>query len=211
MNKRKTENEAPVRFRKIEREWNDLKIMHSFEYTCGYCGNKIASEKGYWGTKPHSSIVSFYIYICHKCNMPTYTDNYGNQLPEAPFGNPVQAIFSEHVHILYEEARNCMKVRAYTAAVMCCRKLLMNIAVSEGAKEGLNYVKYIEFLKSKGFVPPKGGPWVDHIRTKANQANHEIEIMKREDAETLLTFAEMLLKFIYEIPALSDKQLETPK
>lgn len=211
MSERKKVLEAPVRNKKIEREWHDLKTLSSREYICGYCGNKIASEKGYWGTKPHAAIVSFYIHICHKCNMPTYMDNYGNQLPGAPFGNSVQAISSENIHILYEEARNCMTINAYTAAVMCCRKLLMNIAVSEGAKEGLSYVQYIEFLKSKGFVPPKGEKWIDHIRTKANQANHEIEIMKREDAETLITFAEMLLKFIYEFPAMSDKQLETPK
>jgi len=42
---------------------------------------------------------------------------------------------------------------------------------------------------------------VDHIRTKGNEANHEIRLMGRQDAEELVTFVEMLLKFIYEFPS----------
>ena len=41
---------------------------------------------------------------------------------------------------------------------------------------------------------------VDHIRKKGNEANHEIVLMEKEDAEDLLVFSEMLLKFIYEFP-----------
>jgi hypothetical protein len=42
---------------------------------------------------------------------------------------------------------------------------------------------------------------VDHIRKKGNEANHEIALMTRVDAEELLSFSEMLLKFIYEFPS----------
>jgi hypothetical protein len=42
---------------------------------------------------------------------------------------------------------------------------------------------------------------VDYIRTKGNEANHEITIMSDEDAKDLITFSEMLLKFVYEFPA----------
>ena len=105
------------------------------------------------------------------------------------------------VETLYNEARNCTSCNSYTASVLCCRKLLMNIAVSKGADEGLNFIKYIEYLSDKNFIPPNGKDWVDHIRTKGNEATHEISIMKKEDAEELITFIEMLLKFIYEFPA----------
>ena len=57
-----------------------------------------------------------------------------------------------------------------------------------------------EYLADKGFVPPNGRPWVDHIRQKGNEANHEIKRMAAADATDLITFAEMLLKFIYEFP-----------
>lgn len=52
----------------------------------------------------------------------------------------------------------------------------------------------------KGYVPPNGKEWVDHIREKGNEATHEIQMMTREDAQDLITFLEMLLKFMYEFP-----------
>lgn len=77
----------------------------------------------------------------------------------------------------------------------------MNIAVAQGAKEGESFVSYVEYLANAGFVPPNGRGWVDHIRNKGNEANHEIKLMGQADAEELIAFAEMLLKFIYEFPS----------
>lgn len=76
----------------------------------------------------------------------------------------------------------------------------MNIGVQEGAAEGKSFVFYIDFLAEKGYIPPNGRGWVDHIRKKGNEATHEIALMNRTDAEELLTFTEMLLKFVYEFP-----------
>jgi hypothetical protein len=84
---------------------------------------------------------------------------------------------------------------------LALRKLLMNIAVNKGANAGLSFQQYVEYLDSKGYVPPDGKAWVDHIRRKSNDANHEIALMKASDAEELITFAEMLLKFVYEFPS----------
>jgi len=80
--------------------------------------------------------------------------------------------------------------------------MLMNIAVEEGDKEGKNFVSYVEYLSEKGFIPPNGKKWVDYIRTKGNEANHEIALMSEEDAHLLLTFVKMLMKFIYEFPGM---------
>lgn len=107
-----------------------------------------------------------------------------------------------------------MKVSAYTAAVMCCRKLLMNIAVARGAKEGLQFWQYVNYLSEQGFVPPNGKEWVDQIRKKGNEATHVIALMKREDAEDLITFSEMLLRFVFEfsgrLRARTDKVQDEP-
>ena len=62
------------------------------------------------------------------------------------------------------------------------------------------FVEYVEYLAAKGYVPPNGQGWVDHIRVKGNEANHEIRLMKKSDSEELISFSEMLLKFIYEFP-----------
>jgi hypothetical protein len=93
---------------------------------------------------------------------------------------------------------NSVAVSSYTAAVLTCRKLLMNIAVAQGAGPGKTFVSYVEHLAASGYVPPNGRGWVDHIRTKGNEANHEIVLMSKAEAEELISFAEMLLKFIYE-------------
>ena len=51
-------------------------------------------------------------------------------------------------------------------------------------------------------MPPNGKVWVDYIRQRGNEANHEIALMTQQDAEALITFVEMLLRFIYEFPGM---------
>ena len=123
-----------------------------------------------------------------------------SQLPGVSPGQEVANIPND-VAQLYAEARVSIAANAYTAAVLACRKLLMNVAVSQGAAEGLSFVAYVEHLASSGYIPPNGRVWVDHIRKKGNEATHEIRLMDRAAAEELVTFAEMLLKFVYEFPA----------
>ena len=77
----------------------------------------------------------------------------------------------------------------------------MSIAVAQSAPEGKKFIEYVEYLADNGYVPPNGKGWVDHIRKRGNEANHEINLMSRADAEELISFSEMLLKFIYEFPA----------
>lgn len=176
-------------------DWKNLETMNAKRYKCGYCGENVASEKGYYSTYNK-------IYICPLCSKPTYFNSVGVQVPGYTYGILVNNINSEEVKNLYGQARNCMTVGAYTAAVLCCRKLLMNIAVSLGANEGINFIQYVEYLSDKGFIPPNGKAWVDKIRTKGNEATHEIAIMNENDAKLLLDFLGMLMKFIYEFPAM---------
>lgn len=127
-------------------------------------------------------------------------------MPGVPFGNPVSDISDDSVAKLYDEARYIMAVDGFTAVVLACRKLLMHIAVSKGAKPGESFVSYVDFLADNNYIPPDARPWVDRIRTRGNEANHEIVIMSKDDAEELVTFVEMLLKLIYEFPAAIKKR-----
>jgi hypothetical protein len=119
-------------------------------------------------------------------------------------GNPVQQV-PEALNKLYDEARRCTAQNCYTAAVLICRKMLMNIAVAQGATEGLKFIDYVSYLSEKGFVPPNGKHCVDHNRKKGNEATHEIALMGAPEATELLGFVEMLLRFIFEFPALVPK------
>lgn len=164
-------------------------------YTCGYCDRVVGPDLGYQADNDSNGRI----YICSYCRQPSYF--YGNeQTPGVAFGEDVHHLPAD-VMGLYTEARKCMSVSSYTAAVLTCRKILMNVAVSKSAKEGEAFIDYVTFLADNHYVPPGGKGWVDHIRKKGNEANHEIKLMSRNDAEELISFIEMLLKFVYEFPA----------
>lgn len=78
----------------------------------------------------------------------------------------------------------------------------MHIAVEKGAAAGNNFFSYVEYLANNHYVPPDGKTWVDYVRVRGNEANHEIMIMGQTDAESLITLVGALLRFIYELPSL---------
>ena len=101
--------------------------------------------------------------------------------------------------MLYEEARKCMEIRAFTSVGMCCRKLLMHIAVNCGAKEGQRFIEYVNYLDSNNYIPTNCKDWVDIIRNKGNEANHEIMILNETDAKQLINFIQMIISVIYKM------------
>lgn len=175
--------------------WNSAYGLSSRQFICGHCGNQVASAMGYI----HAAGTE-HIYICPHCDRPVYFDSRKVPIPGVAFGNAV-AHLPPAIATLYQEARTCTSAGAYTASVLLSRKLLMNIAVSQGADAGKNFIFYVEYLAKNGYVPPNGKGWVDHIRKKGNEATHEILLMSDSDAQDLIAFSEMLLKFIYEFPS----------
>ena len=81
----------------------------------------------------------------------------------------------------------------------------MHIAVSKGAPVNKTFIKYVDYLSDNHYIPPGSELWVDHIRKKSNEANHEIIQMGMTDSEDLISFTEMLLRMIYEFPARLNK------
>lgn len=125
------------------------------------------------------------------------------QTPGFSFGEPVQNVADKALSEIYEEARTATSAGCHTAAVLCCRKLLMHLAVAKGAKVGDTFKNYVDFLANGNHIPVACKSWVEQIRDTGNEANHEIKMMKREDAEDLISFCEMLLKITYEFPAVA--------
>ena len=192
--------------------WQAIQTIESNDFVCGHCGNSVASEKGWIATSTYSGKVCGAIFICHRCGKATFFDDAMNQYPGVIHGEIVNDIKEEKVKKLYEEARRTTSLNCFTSTVLCCRKILMHIAVSKGAEENKNFTHYVDYLKEKNYIPLEAHSWVDHIRKKGNEANHEIIIVEKEDAIELLNFVEMLLKVIYEFPARmikKDKSKET--
>lgn len=181
--------------------WKDLSQITQTSFRCGFCEDKVSSSMGisiHVPSKTNSERPG--VIICPECLAPTFRyPGKGEFFPSPSFGAPVQHVPQE-ISKLYNEARGCTSNNNFTAAVLLCRKILMHIAVQQGAPEGKNFVSYVDYLSAQGYVPPNGKHWVDHIRKKGNEANHEIVIMTPQDAQELITFLEMLLRFIYEFP-----------
>ena len=178
-------------------KWQDPSRLPSWSYMCGWCGVYVNSTAG-WALLSGNAAMGG-LYICSNCQHPTLL-NGPHQSPGPTVGQEVRHL-PEDVEALYREARRAITSDCYTAAVMLCRKILMHVAVAEGAKEGLSFLAYVDYLDSSGIIPKSGKGWIDHIRTKGNEANHEIVMMDREEATRLLQFIQMLLKLTFEFPS----------
>lgn len=182
-------------------EWQNARPQSKIRYQCGYCGTDTTPSWG-WNTQEIVGNKGS-VLICTYCNKPSFVITYYGcivQLTPSPkFGNAVEGLPSD-VHSLFEEARLCTSCNAFTSAVLTCRKILMHVAVEKGAEKGKSFKNYVDFLVDNQLVSSDMSAWVDNIRIKSNEANHEIDVMSFGDAENLIIFTEMLLKIVYEFP-----------
>ncbi len=179
--------------------WDDVGHVRGIRYVCGYCGTDTTPSFG-WNSMDSSGIIG-YTLICTNCNKPSFIETLRRKItrttPAAKLGKNVSGLPDE-VQNLYDEARKCTSIGAYTSTVLTCRKILMHVAVEKGAEEGKKFIDYVDYLAEKNYIPPNGKDWVDYIRSKANEANHEIVIMEHKEADDLISFTEMLLRLVYE-------------
>lgn len=186
--------------------WRNVEHLESRAFICGYCTEKVASSIGY---QVNATPSGGRIYKCPHCQGPNVFDKKWTRAPDVKMGATVQHV-PDDLNTLYEEARICTSTGCHTAAVLLLRKMLMNIAVNKGANEGLKFIDYVDYLSNNGFVPPDGKGWVDHIRKKGNEATHEISNMQSSDLEDLVSFVEMLLRYIYEFSGRLSQRAATP-
>ena len=142
------------------------------------------------------------IYICPHCQAPQIISGDGKIFPQNKPGNSLKNL-PKPIEENYDEARACISVNANTAAVMLLRKILMNLAVEEGAKEGDSFSRYVKFLLENGYIHKKQAQQAEKLKKLGNDANHQIESRTQEEATELLSFVELLLKNNYEY---ADKQ-----
>ncbi|HME03378.1 MAG TPA: DUF4145 domain-containing protein [Solirubrobacteraceae bacterium] len=177
-------------------------LAPSQEFTCAWCGRFVASTFGVDSgmNNDGSGQWAGSLRACTNCGYPSFMDQSGRITPGVAYGDDVSDA-PEQVAQLYGEARDCVSVGANHAAVMVCRKILMNVAVLQGAAEGASFVTYVTYLVDHHLIPPGAARWVDEIRQIGNDANHEIIEIGETDAKAAVDFVAMLLKLLYEFPA----------
>ncbi|WP_051436761.1 DUF4145 domain-containing protein [Brachyspira alvinipulli] len=182
-------------------KWQSIDEYKSISFICWNCGENIASEKAYGATYYSTGYKkNFYIglvYICHKCNAPNIFNRDGDPIIKPPYGKNIDKLPNE-IREAYNEARKCMQVGAYTAASMILRKILMNVAVSEGKEEGDTFKNYIDYLDNEGIIHKKQKGLINKVREIGNEANHEIKSVSEEDAQYIFKLIEHLLLNNYE-------------
>lgn len=145
------------------------------------------------------------IYICPNCAKPTYFGLSGERVPYERFGRGFEHVPAD-VKRLYDEITISYSAGAYTASVLASRKMLVHLAVQEGApREGMTFKQYVEYLESENVVPRSASGWVDYIRSKGNETTHELVFANENEAKMLATFIENMLLTIYEFPAMLDR------
>lgn len=179
-------------------KWENSTIYSRMNYNCGFCGILVSPKGGY--NCSQNKYATAKILICPNCNEPTYYNFLRKEYyPSASTVETVKNLPSE-LEELYKEIKQCLSVSAYTATVMLCRKMLMNISVREGAAKNLSFIEYVSFLEEEHYITPHMKPWVDKIRKTGNEGNHEITSSTVEETLTVVEFLSMLLKIIYEYP-----------
>ena len=176
--------------------WQNPSNVTAARYRCGYCSSDVGSMLGLQ-TDGNNAFVR----ICPQCNGPTFFDVREVQWPGPKAGLPISNLPAD-VEPIYEEARASTAANAFTGAVMLCRKILMHIAVGKGADKNKTFQQYVKWLIDQRYAPRGAEEWLDYIRDRGNEANHEIVVMNKEDAIGVLGFTEALLRGVYELPKL---------
>lgn len=180
------------------------------KYVCGWCGCSVSTSVGlckaeewYAPSAPpwHRQRRSSNIRACPECWYATTFVGEKHQLPAPRLGENLDASDkSDDVNMivaLYDEARIALSQDASSCAVLMFRKLLMHIAVEQGAKEDLRFVDYVKHLKNENVVGRPQHALVDRIKDDGNEENHEITRASPEHAKDLLNLVTLLIQSVY--------------
>lgn len=181
-------------------------------FECAWCKHQVSATHGYnadvttyinrtMGVSGHNSprvnSAQLHIRICN-CGWPTFFDESKKfQIPAPGFGENFKKLPTD-TGALYEEMQRASSVNSHTLCVMAARKLLMHIAVEKGASTNLSFAEYVQWFVDNNYAPPNSKTWIDKIRQKGNEANHEIVIMDASQAQEIIKLCELLITFIYE-------------
>ena len=164
---------------------------YTYQHKCGHCDRNVAGI-----VVASYSEQSIKWVGCPACLKGSVINS--NRITPTPIlGDDIKGL-EEPIKGAYEEARKSLSSKSYTACVLMCRKILMNVAVNKDAPPKQQFIDYVNYLVEKRHITPAMHVWVNKIREIGNEATHEIPPPDDEKANTALTFTALLLKNVYE-------------
>lgn len=153
-------------------------------------------HRGILRPHPWSAVVS-----CEQCGMISAVCQ-GEQYP--PDDWPGDYDVPAHVSGAYKEAQECLAAGYYTAATMLCRKLIMNLVVDHGAREGVGYAEYVKWFAERGYITSSIRERIEFVRRCGNDANHKPGPVGKKRAITVFMLTTELMRRVYELEHLPD-------
>lgn len=196
-------------------DWNkDLETYSSKEYTCPFCGNKVASKE-YFSTKSVVLNEKVEIRICPHCKYPTiFIEKYVSPLrgipkwtldkmiPNNKIGKDDIKNLPDDIKLLYDEIRNSYQANAFDGVSLLTRTLLLMLCENLDATNTINknssYKDCVDYLIDNNYIPKNSKKYADDLRSTANEFTHELQKVTKEKAEELIYIVEFLLVTIYQ-------------
>jgi len=97
----------------------------------------------------------------------------------------------------FDEARTCLKARAYTAAAVMFRRTLEGICAEHGHRER-TLAMSLRGMRDAGIVEGRLYDWAEELRHSGNDAAHDVNVtVSAQDAADLLEFTRALVEYLY--------------
>jgi hypothetical protein len=102
---------------------------------------------------------------------------------------------------IHEEARACMRAKAYTAAAVMSGRALEGVCDLHGVK-GTTLQNRLAKMKEEELIDGRLWEWAETLRSVRNSAAHFTKrSISKQDAEDAVAFTEALLDYLYVLTA----------
>lgn len=144
--------------------------------------------------------------VCLRCESPilVHQERWGpDELDEPTSIYPVTFLPSSDlpsgIQAAFQEANNCIKGKAFTAAAIMCRKSLEGACKESGITER-NLHQSLLVMKTRGIIDGRLAEWAGILRMVGNEAAHDLEVrVTAVDARDLLEFTRALLDNVFTV------------
>ncbi|MGY0665807.1 DUF4145 domain-containing protein [Bordetella bronchiseptica] len=163
--------------------------------TCGNCGDGVLIHSGDRGTGIVPNNVPGDL-LRNKQHVQIFRIDPTREKASAPEAVP------EATAMAFQEGYECWQDGRYSSAVAMFRRSL-EIALKQFSPdiEAWKLEKRIDKLASLHLITQDMKDWAHEIRLVGNEALHEEDVPSKKEAEDLMMFSEMLLTYLYTLPA----------